>query len=210
MKRQALLILLTLLTTFAFAQPARQDTTTIYINPGYNKDPMRSKWVSKVEQKGDLWELNLFDKKDVLREKINFEDKRLTVRQGPYAFYENNFVKEEGNYDKGYKHGKWRYYHPNQQLLESVNYAWDKFNGLYQAYWDNGELKKEGAYTRGNKIGNWKMFYKNKRLALNEDYDEVGNLIDGIYFDEVGNSVKKNLLCNQQVNLTVWRLFISF
>lgn len=194
MKRYILFIVSIFISSFAFAQPARQDTTTVYINLGYNKDPMRSKWVSKVEQKGNLWELNLFDKKDVLREKISFEDKRLTVRQGPYAFYENNFVKEEGNYDKGYKHGKWRYYHPNQQLLESVNYAWDKFNGLYQAYWDNGELKKEGAYTRGNKIGNWKMFYKNKRLALNEDYGEVGNLIDGIYFDEVGNSLKKKFI----------------
>jgi hypothetical protein len=50
----------------AFAQ---QDTTTVYANPGYNKDPMRSKWIPKVEKQDGLWVLNLYNKKQVLQEK---------------------------------------------------------------------------------------------------------------------------------------------
>ncbi len=190
MKRYFLFILSLGISSFAFAQLARQDTTTVYANPGYNKDPMRSRWTSKVVQNGQFWELSLTDRKGVLREKINFEDKKLEVRKGPYQFYENGFIKEEGQYDKGYKHGEWKYYYPNQQLYEVVNYAHDKMNGAYRAYWDSGEVKKEGYYVMGVKAGNWKMFYKNKKLALNEDYEEKGKLADGIYFDQEGNSIK--------------------
>lgn len=189
MKKYISIIASLFVSSFAFAQ-ARQDTTTIYSNPGYNKDPMRSKWISSVEQKGDFWVLSLTDKKGVLREKISFADKKLEIRKGPYSFYENGVVKEEGNYEKGYKNGEWHYYYLNQQLIENVNYTYDKYNGAFKAYWDNGDLKKEGDYVMGIKTGNWKMFYKGKKLAANEEYDEKGKVVDGIYFDQEGNSVK--------------------
>lgn len=189
MKKNIIVIASLFISCLAVAQ-VRQDTMTIYANPGYNKDPMRSKWVSNVEQKGEFWVLSLTDKKGVLREQISFSDKKLEVRKGSYAFYENGVVKEEGNYEKGYKNGEWHYYHPNQQLSENINYTYDKYNGDYKAYWDNGDLKKEGAYVMGIKTGNWKMFYKGKKLAANEEFDEKGKVIDGIYLDQEGNGVK--------------------
>ncbi|RZK59935.1 MAG: hypothetical protein EOO91_03305 [Pedobacter sp.] len=188
MKKIILIIFLGFTTEFGYAQ-FRQDTTIVYANPGYNKDPMRSKWSSKVQQKGDFWEVGLYDKKDNLREKINFEDKKLEVRKGPYAFYENGKVKEEGQYDKGHKNGIWQRFYPNGQLFERLNYWYGKLAGPFTSFWDNGKLKIEGKYSNDKKIGLWEYYYSNAKLALRESYGEDGKVIDFFYFDSAGNKI---------------------
>lgn len=156
----------------AFAQQVdnyRQDTTTLYQRAkGFSNDPMRSKWRQEVKKNGELFVLNLYDKKDVLQETISFADKNLLERKGTYTFYQNGIVKEEGNYDKGYKVGEWKRYYPSKQLLETINYTWDKISGQR------------------------KIFYKDGKLALDEYYDRNGNLESGKYFDEQGKAVEKD------------------
>jgi antitoxin component YwqK of YwqJK toxin-antitoxin module len=116
-----LAFILVLVCMNAFAQ---QDTTTVYANPGYNKDPMRSKWIPKVEKQDGLWVLNLYNKKQVLQEKISYADEKLQVRKGPYAFYGNGILKEEGFYDSGHKHGEWKNYSDEGKLVATKNYIW--------------------------------------------------------------------------------------
>lgn len=155
--------------SIAFAQQVdnyRQDTTTLYQRAkGFSNDPIRSKWRQEVKKEGDLFVLNLYDKKDVLQERISFVDKTLLERKGPYAFYQNGVIKEEGNYDKGYKVGQWKRYYSTKQLFESINYTWDKVTGSR------------------------KIFYKDGKLALDEVYTVMGKLETGKYFDEQGNEV---------------------
>lgn len=188
MKNFKLTLFLLFISSVTFAQ-YRQDTTTLYVNPGYNKDPMRSKWNGKVEQKGEFWELSLKDKKGVLREKICFEDKKLEVRKGPYAFYENGIVKEEGNYDKGYKNGIWITYDEKGQIKEKINYWYEKLTGIYTSFWGNGKPKVIGNYSNNHKVGFWEMYYSDAKLALRENFGEDGKLIDQIYFDKKGNPI---------------------
>ena len=153
----------------------KQDTTTLYQRAkGFSNDPMRSKWRQQVKKEGDVFVLYLYDKKDALQERISFADKDLLERKGPYVLYQNGAVKEEGAYDKGYKHGEWKRYYPNKQLSETLNYTWEK--------------------TSGSR----KMFYKDGKLALDEMYTKGGTLESGKYFDEQGNAVdsayvKKNI-----------------
>jgi len=143
----------------------KQDTTTLYQRAkGFSYDPIRSKWRQEVKKEGDLFVLNLYDKKDVLQERISFADKDLLERKGSYARYQNGGINEEGAYDKGYKVGEWKRYYPNKQLSETVNYAYDK-------------------------IGSRKLFYKDGKLALEEVYSKSGTLASGKYFDEQGNTV---------------------
>lgn len=155
--------------SLTFAQQAdnyKQDTTTLYQRAkGFSTDPIRSKWRQEVKKVGDLFVLNLYDKKDVLQERISFADKDLLERKGPYAYFQNGTLKEEGTYDKGYKVGEWKRYYPSKQLSEITNYAWDK---LY---------------------GSRKLFYKDGKLALDEVYSRNGNLETGKYFDEQGKAV---------------------
>jgi antitoxin component YwqK of YwqJK toxin-antitoxin module len=155
--------------SLVFAQQAdnyKQDTTTLYQRAkGFSNDPIRSKWRQEVKKEGDIFVLNLYDKKDVLQERISFADKNLSERKGPYTRYQNGIIKEEGNYDKGYKNGEWKRYYLNKQLSETINYAWDKVSGSR------------------------KMFYKDGKLALDEVYTKSGSLDTGKYFDENGNAV---------------------
>lgn len=183
-----LLIGLLFIFSFGFAQ---QDTTLVYKNPGYNKDPLRAGLNQKIEEKEGLMVVSLYNRKNVLVERISYEDKKLEVRKGGYLLYEKGNLIAEGNYNKGHKYGEWKYYYSNKQLSEKVNYLWGKPNGDYQSYWEDGNLKKEGIYNQGKKTGNWKMFYKDKKPALTEEYDENGKLLDGVYFDEQGKSVNK-------------------
>lgn len=144
----------------------RQDTTTMYQRAkGFSYDPIRSKWRQEVKKQGELFVLRLFDKKDVLQEVISFADKDLLERKGPYIFYKNSIIKEEGQYDKGYKIGEWKRYHPNKQLSEILNYTWDKISGSR------------------------KLFYSDGKLALEEVYTRTGALETGKYYDEQGKTV---------------------
>ncbi len=156
--------------SLTFAQQAdnyKQDTTTLYQRAkGFSTDPIRSKWRQEVKKVGDLFVLNLYDKKDVLQERISFADKDLLERKGSYIRYQNGAISEEGNYDKGYKVGEWKRYYPSKQLSETTNYAWDKMSSR-------------------------KLFYKDGKLALDEVYSRNGNLETGKYFDEQGKVVDK-------------------
>lgn len=156
--------------SFAFAQQAdnyKQDTTTLYQRAkGFSNDPIRSKWRQEVKKEGDIFVLNLYDKKDVLQEKISFADKNLLERKGAYVRYQNGMIKEEGNYDKGYKVGEWKRYYTNKQLFEVSNYVWDKVDGSR------------------------KLFYKDGKLALDEVYNR-GHLERGTYLNEQGKAVDK-------------------
>lgn len=164
---------------------AQQDTTTIFQRPrGYHVDLLRSEWDRKVSQQNGLWVLMLYGKRKELREKISFEDKGLEVRKGPYAYYEKGQVVEEGEYDKGYKHGEWKYYYAQQRLAEKTNYSWGKQNGAFKAYWDNEQLKSEGHYLNDKQVGIWQYFYRNGELAIKESHNELGEVTGGLYFDE--------------------------
>ncbi len=170
----------------------KQDTTTLYQRAkGFSQDPVRSKWRQEVKKEGDIIVLNLYNKKDVLQERISFADKDLLERKGPYVLFQNGNIKEEGNYEKGYKVGEWKYYHPNKQLSDKRNYIWDKLSGLNLTYWDNGQLKASKNHVNGLMVGECKLFYKNGKLALNEVYDESGKLITGTYFDEEGKAIDR-------------------
>ena len=124
-------------------------------------------------KEGDTWVLRLYDKKNVLQELIPFADKNLEERKGGYMLYQNGNLKAEGNYDKGYKVGEWKYYYPNRQLSEKINYAWDKLHGANLTYWDNGQLKASKNYMHGVKTGQWKFFDKDGKLASTEVYSPL-------------------------------------
>lgn len=188
MKRYQLAFLSMFIVCSVFAQ---QDTTTVFQSPrGYFVDPIRANFKKIVTHKDSLWEVSLYGKKNVLQECINFEDKNLTIRKGPYSLNENGQIKEQGFYNKGYKVGEWVSYYPSQQVKERVHYKWDLLDGEFISYWPNGQLKKQGAYLAERKIKNWVMFYENSQLALKEDYDESGKLIHSAYFNIDGKQTE--------------------
>jgi len=181
MKKYHFTLVCSLIFSCAFAQ---QDTTTVYQSPrGYFVDPIRANFKKKIIQNDSLWVVSLYDKKNVLQESISFEDKNLETRKGPYLLNENEIIKEQGVYNRGYKTGEWQTYYPNKQIKENANYRWDLLNGPYISYWPNGQLKKQGVYLMGRKINDWAMFYENGNPALKESYNELGKLMTSAYFE---------------------------
>ncbi|MCJ0741681.1 energy transducer TonB [Pedobacter montanisoli] len=178
---------------FSVSALAQQDTTTVYSRPGYLKDPMRSKWHTKVTSKNGLYLVSFYDDQDVLKEQIHFEDKSLSVRQGPYAFYTDGTISTEGQYDKGHKNGEWKHFE-KQKLILLEHYTYGVLSGKYVSYWSNGNVKKEGSYLNGKKHGQWIMLYPNGKTAAQETYIENGVLNNGQYFHTDGSVAEKNTL----------------
>jgi len=189
-------IILILLRAVVFAQPARQDTTTVFSRPGYDRDPIRSKWRKVVEKKDSLWEVSFTGRKNVLQEKISYEDARLEVRKGPYAKYENGVLIIDGAYHSGYKTGKWSHYDAGGKPFTVYHYKWDKLDGPYQRYWSNGQIKEEGVYTNNQISGKRILFYSNGKLAASEFFEQNGSFV-GIYYNGDGKTVSKSVALAQ-------------
>lgn len=180
------LILFLAIAKIGFAQ---QDTTLIYNSPMYTKDPVRSKWRPVVKHVGEFYQVSFYDRKDVLQEIINFEDKNLSIRKGTYLSYQKGKPKEKGSYDKGHKNGEWTTYNSDGEILKKTeNFTHGKLDGKYVEYW-NGN-KEEGNYLIGKKTGNWKFTYKEGNTAGEEVYDEAGKKVEGKYYDKEGKAIK--------------------
>lgn len=176
---------LMLVATASFAQ---QDTTLVYASRGYMKDPVRSKWNHVVEQKGAAWLVSFYNNKK-LREQITYADQDLHVRNGRYAqYYEKGDIAYDGNFEKGYKVGEWRFYYTNKQLAEKLNYTWGKLNGEYLSFWENGNVKSRGRYVMDKKTGLFRTYHLNEKIAAEEIYNEEGKLVNSSYFDEEGKA----------------------
>ncbi|RZK53607.1 MAG: hypothetical protein EOO87_12495 [Pedobacter sp.] len=170
-----------------FAQPARQDTTLVYNNPGYNKDPLRATLRKEILRKDSIWQVNLYNKKQLV-ETISYADEKLEVRKGNYAFYSNGVLMEEGSFAKGYKHDTWKIYYPTKQLAEQRKFYYGKLLQLI-SFWEDGAVKSRGKYYDGKKVNSWEEYHKNGKLASKEDYDVNGNLLEANYFNENGERV---------------------
>jgi len=187
------LILLLAIAKIGFAQNAQQDTTLVYNSPMYTKDPIRSKWRPVIKRVGEFYQVSFYDKKDVLKEVISFEDKDLTIRKGPYASYYGPSIGDTGFYDKGHKHGEWINYsivNGEKKIRRIENYYYGKLDGKFRQNWPDEQLQQEGAYENGRKIGEWKFVYKDGKPAGKELYDAYGKKGTFEYFFNDGKPAK--------------------
>jgi TonB family protein len=184
------LILLLAIAKIGFAQNtdrnnAQQDTTLVYNSPMYTKDPVRSKWRPVIKRAGEFYQVSFYDRKDVLKEVISFEDKELTVRKGPYLYYTGTSIADTGAYDKGHKHGQWISYgllNGERYLRKTEHYYYGKLDGKFVENWPNQQVQQEGSYENGRKIGEWRLIYKDGKLAGKEVYDAYGKKSSSEYF----------------------------
>ncbi len=166
---------------------AQQDTIMVFrMAPGYHQDPERAHLKQKVTQKGDLWELTLYQKKNQPEEIITYSDPNLQVRAGAYLRYKEGRVVQKGIYEKGYRVGSWETFYASGALKESFSYLWDQPNGSYISYWENGQVQKKGHYTKGKPSGRWILFYEKGKPLAERSFNEVGELIQQQIFQPDG------------------------
>jgi TonB family protein len=138
---------------------------------------------------------------------------------GPFLYYySNGQVESKGNYSGGDRIGLWEEWYPTGKPREVGNYLpdepakpyryrdtyrissfWDSTGtqlvtngtGRFYATDDTGRLEEEGAYASGAKEGKWLDYYENGKVKHEEMY-QAGELVQGTYFNEKGESFTYN------------------
>ncbi|MBF0432669.1 MAG: hypothetical protein HQK83_15400 [Fibrobacteria bacterium] len=62
---------------------------------------------------------------------------------------------------KEVKHGSYRVWHVNGQVVVSTDYFFGKNHGYYREWFPNGEQKIEGKFFHGQREGVWRSWYQN-------------------------------------------------
>lgn len=145
-------------------------------------------------------------------------EKKNHLYHGLYqVFFRNGQISQTGNYQEGFRVGKWYYYFPDGKIyliltyekepydetIYSINGSYGNENGEYIRYYANNNIEEVGFYLAGKLHGKRTHFYKNGKKQFEILYKN-GNK-DGIakYFDFEGNlkrtiEYKENNLISQK------------
>jgi TonB family protein len=96
--------------------------------------------------------------------KAYFQDKDLTIRDGPFALYHPHRIKAvEGPYKDNIKQGVWKYWHPNGQLKDSGAYKNNYYIGEWKSWDDSGRITEITHHPDSNVIQTTAMGYTTPR-----------------------------------------------
>ncbi len=129
-------------------------------------------------------------------------EKKNHLYHGLYqVFFRNGQISQTGNYQEGYRVGKWYYYYPDGKIYLILTYEKEPYdetifningyygneNGEYIRYYSNNNVEEIGYYKAGKLHGKRIRFYKNGNKQFEILYKNGKK--DGIakYFDFQGN-----------------------
>ena len=87
-----------------------------------------------------------------------------------YHYYNNGTKELQGNYVRGFKHGKWTWWHTNGKRHKVGFYTHSVEDSLWQWWFSKGQLKTRGKYNKGKKEGRWSEWYDNEKLMYSYTY----------------------------------------
>lgn len=131
----------------------------------------------------------------VARENINRLDKN-NMKQGKWKwFYNNDILKQEGNYVNNKKHGFFKYYDTDGNLINIERYHYDDLlkgaaetaqYEIRRAYYKSGTLKIEAAYLNNQLEGTTRFFDSLSGKITVSYWYENGKLMGEGLIDENG------------------------
>ena len=74
---------------------------------------------------------------------------------GRITYYENGEIEIKGEYEKGKKHGKHKYYDENGQIIKEETYKDGKLDGQFTGWYESGQKRIEGSYKDGKHTDIW-------------------------------------------------------
>jgi antitoxin component YwqK of YwqJK toxin-antitoxin module len=98
--------------------------------------------------------------------------KKDQVKHGPYKKYTlDGQLLEEGVYEEGEVNGiRKKYVDGKIAAIETVKEG--VFHGLYQSFYPNGGVNSEGFYDEEQMVGVWKRFYKNGQVLEEVTFED--------------------------------------
>lgn len=135
--------------------------------------------------------------KEVIYDNNNnvFQTIDYTIKKGKNVItrkHINNEIQESITFVNGVRHGEYKKYDFNGNLIIDGNYLNDKMNGLWTWY-DNGKINATINYLNGEIDGDYITYYQDKRIKSKTLYDfglEVGKSID--YFKNGKEKISTN------------------
>ena len=118
------------------------------------------------------------------------EEKPINWAMPVEVYYENGQIKEKyiarfNDKWRKVKHGKYRKWAENGQLLSEIDYDMGKNSGQYHFYHDNGAKRLEGEWQSGYRHGDWHIWDEHGKLL------EYGQFHKGTGHMKYANGNKK-------------------
>jgi antitoxin component YwqK of YwqJK toxin-antitoxin module len=102
-----------------------------------------------------------------------------------FSFYSGTLSAEE-TYKDGLRQGRSKKYNEKGNLLEELDYAMDKKNGIWVQYYPDGKKNLSAVYVNDLRNGPYTVWYASGKPEIEGNF--VNNLMEGQwkYFDESG------------------------
>lgn len=188
-----------------------QEAKTLYFNESWQltirKDAAYIREAAVIFEGDSLvWDGDFTDK-TIKGELLREGSYRNNVKQGIYKFYHDNGVLEStGQYVDGQRVGEWTYYNDHGGIKQEVVFDGQDFSinefydtrdkqlvvagtGNWKLYVPFGDrvVSLDASFTDGQRSGKWVYRYSPGGKILVEEYDQQGNLIEGIDYEKKGN-----------------------
>jgi antitoxin component YwqK of YwqJK toxin-antitoxin module len=99
-----------------------------------------------------------------------------TLMHYEWLYYQNSHLWIEGPKYGNLRHGKWKAYSENGNLISMGSYKMGKKDGVKTVWYENGKKRYEGILDDGKRVGVWQFFNQNGELIKEIDYSEdIGN-----------------------------------
>ena len=70
----------------------------------------------------------------------------------------------------GRRQGSWKYYYPNGEIREEINYVNNLMEGHNTKYFQGGKMQIEANYLGGRKDGEYKRYFLSGQVAVEGEY----------------------------------------
>lgn len=88
------------------------------------------------------------------------------------TYFKDGNIKTYIEMEEDKQHGITKYYHPNNQLHQEVEWKEGYVDGLEVFYYKNGNIEHEGKNKNGVRHGEWKFYNEDGELLNVEIYDK--------------------------------------
>lgn len=173
----------------------KNDTLRVYFDSSLRRVPQHMAQIAgQAFKHGDVWFANLFYPNGQILCEIGFENKKLTIRHGPYTLYNTSGVPiEKGNYSNDMLDGAVSTWFSSAKPSAYVEYQMGVKTGVSKQWYENGNPEHTGAYQLGLPAGEWVWYFPNGKPSTKETYNR-GKLVALECFDSSGKSLGP--MCN--------------
>lgn len=93
-------------------------------------------------------------------------------KHGEFKLYDiDGNILMDGQLDSNRNVGKWQYFYEDGTVESEGNFKYDHPDGKWTWYYSDGQMKEEGLYSNGTRIGIWRQYTTDGKIYNQKNYD---------------------------------------